>query len=286
MDTGTMAANVGAVDVAASESPASSIDTTAATVAVEHGADTVKAEPTAEPTAEPKTEAQPHEEKITKIVSERIKKEQERIRAEYEEKAKSEQAKRDAQIASQGYEWNGQKITTEADYYKALEQKAKLDEYQAQGLSEEAAKYKVELDELKAAQAARESEAAAKAKQQQDAREFFDYFRSVNGRDWNPEAEPLPQEVFDTAEQQKIPLKFAYAEYTAKQFKAKLTGLDNGQKTAQANAANASSSTGSVNGNGAAAGVITEADINAHAYDRAWMMKNYKEVQKVLTKKG
>ena len=59
MDTGTMAANVGAVDVAASESPASSIDTTA----VQDNGRTWKAEPTAEPTAEPKTEAQPHEEK-------------------------------------------------------------------------------------------------------------------------------------------------------------------------------------------------------------------------------
>jgi hypothetical protein len=88
-----------------------------------------------------------------------------------------------------------------------------------------------------------------------------------------------------TAKQKGIPLRYAYAEHLANDYRSKLTGVEQGQKTMDVNQANASTSPGSVNGNGQPAGVITQADVDAHAHDTAWMMKHYDQVEKLLSKK-
>lgn len=90
----------------------------------------------ADPATPVTPEVDPQEQKITKIVSERIKKEQERIATETRQAAEAEwnakiQAKEqefDSDIAELGIEWNGQPVTTRAQMKQALAEKKIQDE--------------------------------------------------------------------------------------------------------------------------------------------------------------
>lgn len=207
-----------------------------------------------------------------------------RVKAEFEAK----QNARDAEFAQRAaqFGWvdsSGAPIKTEEAYWREVDLRSKMDSLISKGKDPEDALAIIERDRLKAEKAEREQRDAESARKQAENQAFFDFFKEANGREFTP-ADDIPEEVFRTAHENKIPLKYAYAEHLAKQAREKEKSINLGKQTAEVNAKNAQASTGSVTGS-PQQGVITEADIDAHANDTAWMLKNYDEVRKVLSKK-
>jgi hypothetical protein len=205
------------------------------------------------------------------------------IRREAETKAKEKA--RDELIAEMYGESHG--IRTYADYQKALEEAARqeeIDRLVQQNIPQEYAEKLTKVDQIERQLAEQQKAQEEQARKSREYEDFFSYFKLVNGRDFDPNTDNIPGEVFATAQQNGIPLRYAYAEHLANDYRSKLTGVEQGQRTAEANFANASTSPGSVNGNGQPEGAITQADVDAHANDTAWMMKHYDQIEKLLSK--
>jgi len=215
-----------------------------------------------------------------------------KVRKEAEARAKSEyeakQTARDTEFSKRAaqFGWtdsDGNPIKTEEAYWKEVDTRSKVETLVSQGKDPEAALLQVENDRLKAERAEEANARAEQEKRQSESTAFFDFFKEVNGRDFNP-SDIIPSEVFQIAEQNKIPLKYAYAEHLSRAAIAKEKSLTLGKQTAEANAKNAQTSPGSVSGT-PQSDTVTEAEINAHANDTAWMMKNYDKVMSTMNKK-
>lgn len=207
-----------------------------------------------------------------------------RARAEFEQR----QAERDAECArlAQQYGWtdvDGNPIQTEESYWRALKAQAQISALVEQGNDAETARAIVERDELRARLADIERITQEQARLASQNAEFFDFYKEVNGREFSSSDE-IPDEVFRISQEKQIPLKYAYAEHIAKGKVEQKRNIETGKKTAEVNAANASSSTGSVTGS-PQSDVLTESEINAHANDIAWMNKNFKRVEEFYQKK-
>lgn len=228
-----------------------------------------------EETAEGKTHAQSKEENSQFA---KVRREAEaHVRAEFEQR----QATRDAEFAKRAaqFGWvdsDGAPIKTESAYWQEVDHHTRIEELVTQGKDPEIARAIVERDELKNKMAEIERGAEIQAKKQTENAEFFDFFKEINGREFKP-SDTIPTEVFQMAHDKNIPLKYAYAEHVAKVARDKEKNIALGKQTTEANAKNAKTSPGSVDG-APQSGVMTEAEINAHADDTAWMMKNYDKV--------
>lgn len=242
---------------------------------------------TQEPDVQEATEQATHEQtKEENAQFAKIRREAEaRIKAEFEQK----QAAKDAEFAALSAEngWvdaYGNPIKTEAEYWKAVKAQRDIDSLVNQGKDPEAARLQVENERLRS-----ERELERKAAQEQEKRiaenqEFFDFYKEVNGKEFSHDTE-IPADVFRISQEKGIPLKYAYAEYKAKAAIEKEKQIALGKQTAEANAKNATTSPGSVTGS-PQSDTVTEAEINAHADDIAWMTKNFKKVENFYRKKG
>ena len=230
---------------------------------------------------EPHTQSKEENEQFAKVRKEA----EARVRAEIEQK----QAARDAEFAKRAaqFGWvdgSGNPIKTEDAYWKAVDDQLKIDALVNQGKDPDAARAIIERDELLAEREAEKMAVQAKAKKDAEYAEFFGLFKEANNREFSVD-DVVPEEIFVTAKENNVPLRFAYSEYLAKQAIAEKKSLAQGKQTAEANAKNNTTSTGSITGS-AQAGVITEAEISAHADDISWMNKNFKKVEEFYRKKG
>ena len=167
------------------------------------------------------------------------------------ERAKQEAT--DQWIANQGYEWNGRPIKTEAEYRQALTEQAEQQrraQLQEQGIDPSVVDEYVSNNPTvrKAAELIKQQE--QQKKQQREYGEFIEYYRTENGRDFNPSTDQIPAEVWEANAKGKS-LADAYAYHANKQLKAKIAEYEAKLKAQEINQANASSSPGSVTGNGA-----------------------------------
>lgn len=216
-----------------------------------------------------------------------------KVRKDAEAKVRAEiqqqQAIRDTEFAKRAaqFGWvdgNGNPIKTEEAYWKAVDDQAKMDALINSGKDPDAAKAIIERDELREKMAKLDQEFAEKARRDAENAEFFALFKEANGREFSID-DVVPVEIFTTAKENNIPLRFAYSDYLAKQAIAEKKNISLGKKTAEVNAQNAQSTSGSVNGS-AQSDAITQAEISAHSDDIAWMTKNYKKVEEYYRKKG
>ena len=238
------------------------------------------------------TDAQPEAKQETSQSKEenaqfaKVRKEAEaRVKAELEQR----QSARDTEFAKRAaqFGWvdgNGNPIKTEDAYWQAVDAQAQIDSLVNQGKDPEAARLQVEYDRLKNEREAERTAAQEQARKQAENAEFFAFYEEVNGKEFSPTDE-IPAEVFQISQEKGIPLKYAYAEHIAKVAREEKKNLAIGKQTAEANIKNANASTGSVTGS-PQSDVISEAEINAHADDIAWMNKNFTKVENFYRKKG
>jgi len=205
----------------------------------------------------------------------RVRKEAEaRVKAEFEAK----QAARDAEFAkmaaAEGWkDSSGNPIKTEEAYWREVKYQKEIDRLVTGGKDPEDARLRVEYERLKEEREAEKQAKAEEARKQAENQAFFDFYREVNGKEFTS-ADEIPDEVFRNAQENKVPLKYAYAEYRAKAEREKEKNIALGKQAAEVNAKNAESSTGSVTGNGQADNsVLTEESISAMSpkeMERRW----------------
>jgi hypothetical protein len=192
-----------------------------------------------------------------------------------EETARIRQVERDTVYADMGYEWNGKPITTEAGYKQALAEQAEQQrkaELTEKGIDPSIVDEYVSNNPVvrKAAELIKQQE--QQTKQANEYGEFLEYFRTENGKEFNPSTDKIPDEVWAQTAKGKS-LVDAYAYHDSRQLRAKL-------KAFETNQANASSSPGSVTGNGEVKDTTLTAEMIAEMTPQQ-LMARWSEVKKV-----
>jgi hypothetical protein len=199
-------------------------------------------------------------------------------------KAETAQAARDAYIAEQGYIWNDKPIKTESEYKQALKEKEIYEKYQQQGLPEEVINELVESKKDREERKAEKQSQAEKERKNAEYAEFFEYFKSENGREFNASTDTIPDEVWELTGKGKT-LTDAYAIHHTKELKAKIAEYESKLQAQETNSLNASSSPGSVTGNGSAKGdYISFETFEANKGDQRWVIKNLSKINESRTK--
>jgi hypothetical protein len=116
---------------------------------------------------------------------------------------------------------------TPDEYIEAVQQQreqSRIDELVSQGISEEVAQ---ELLESRRDREERKKEKEAKAEEEKknaEFGEFFNYFREANGREYVPNQDIIPENVWESVNQ-GVPLKFAYMAHENSQLRTQLSTL-------------------------------------------------------------
>jgi phytoene/squalene synthetase len=199
-------------------------------------------------------------------------------------KAEAHQAARDAFIAEQGYEWNGKPISTEAEYKQALKEQELYQQYQSKELPEEVIQELIEGKRFREQLTQEKQTVAQQRKQEAEYKEFFEYFANENGRNFDPAQDVIPEEVWLAANKGKT-LIDAYQAHEAKSLKQQVKELQERLNVNKVNEVNASTSTGSVTGNGATnTDYISYSTFEANRSDQSWVNKNLDKIMKSRAK--
>jgi hypothetical protein len=155
---------------------------------------------------------------------------------------KAAQSARDSYIAEQNYEWQGKPIKTEAEYKQALREKELVEQYQEQGLPDDVVKELVESKKFREQYENDRKQSEASQKQQSEFKVFLDAYPDIK-------PDEIPPGVWEDVNK-GTRLVDAYARHENKLLKDKLAAMEQGKQIEQQNELNASSSTGSVTGQG------------------------------------
>ncbi len=108
--------------------------------------------------------------------------------------------------------------------YKQWQEQEKINQLVQQNIPEELAQEILENRKYRESLKQQEQQKQQEEKQRADAQEFFDYFKQANDRDFNPEKDQLPPEVWEM-NAQGVPLKFAYMQHHNNQLQTQLKVL-------------------------------------------------------------
>lgn len=118
----------------------------------------------------------------------------------------------------------GMDVNEYLDAVKAAREQQHINELVQQNIPEEYAREMLETrkfrEQIEAEKKAKEEE----ARTNQSFQEFFQYFNQANGRDFNPQQDKIPDEVWYQVNQ-GVPLKYAYMEHHNSQLKSQLSSL-------------------------------------------------------------
>jgi hypothetical protein len=107
-----------------------------------------------------------------------------------------------------------------------------LNELVQQNIPEEYAREMLESREFRKQMQQERQAKQQEEKQQQEFADFFKYYKEANGREFNPEADAIPDSVWQ-ANQQGVPLQFAYAMHENNQLRQQLATLKKNQDNAR-----------------------------------------------------
>jgi hypothetical protein len=185
---------------------------------------------------------------------------------------RARQEARDAWIAEQGYEWNGKAITTEAEYKEAVREAEIRKSLENRELPPEVIEELVESRKFREESKAEKQTRQQQERQQKDFQAFFEAYPDIKPNQ-------IPAEVWQEVQNGKS-LVDAYAKHENTQLKTKLAEYEAKFKAQETNNANASSSPGSVTGNGEnPADFISRETFEANKKDQKWIIKNLTRIQ-------
>jgi hypothetical protein len=103
--------------------------------------------------------------------------------------------------------------------FQAAQEQARIDELIQQNIPPEYAKEMIENQKFRQQFEQQQQQREQEQREQQEYVGLIDAFREINDRDFNPNTDKFPDEVFQIAQENGVPLKFAYESFMAKQFK-------------------------------------------------------------------
>lgn len=152
---------------------------------------------------------------------------------------RAKQEARDTYIAEQNYVWNNKPITTEAEYKQAMLEQQVKEKYQAEGLPDEvieeliaSKKDRLERQAEKQLIEQQKQEIAQRAAIEKDAENFFDWFRTENGRNFEIGKDDMPQEIWQSHLEGKS-LISEYSKHENKLIKQRLKVFEQNTKNQQ-----------------------------------------------------
>lgn len=193
------------------------------------------------------------------------------------ERAQREAAQkaRDSFIAEQGYEWNGQAITTEAQYRQALQEKAAYDQMQEQDMTPEQIQRELEIRRREQVINARESQWQQQVRINGYLTEFREAYPDVGFDD-------IPDDVKELVRQTKIPLLDAYNRIELPRILAR---KDQAIAVKEQNLKNADTSPGGVAGQGGIpSDYISQETFEQKKHDQRWVINNLSAISKSRAK--
>jgi hypothetical protein len=116
---------------------------------------------------------------------------------------------------------------TPDEYIQAVQQQreqSRIDELVSQGISEELAQEMLENRKFRDQYEAEKKAKAEEEKKNAEFGEFFEYYRQANGREYVPNQDAIPENVWE-AVNQGVPLKFAYMSHENQQLRSQLSML-------------------------------------------------------------
>jgi hypothetical protein len=122
----------------------------------------------------------------------------------------------------------GMNVDEYVEAVRQYQEQAQLDALIQQNIPEEYAKEMLENRRFREQLQAEQQQKQQEAQQQQEFADFFKYFKESNGRDFVPETDQIPDSVWQ-ANQQGIPLRYAYAEHENNQLRQQLATLKKNQ---------------------------------------------------------
>ncbi|RFU70334.1 hypothetical protein D0469_06965 [Peribacillus saganii] len=118
----------------------------------------------------------------------------------------------------------GMEVNEFLEAVKEAREQQKLDELIQQNIPEEYAKEMLEARKDRESRQKAEQEKAEQEKMDAEFNDFFQHFKQANDRDYNPDKDQIPQEVWE-AHASGVPLGFAYLQYHNNQLKNQLKVL-------------------------------------------------------------
>jgi|SRR5665648_18855 len=192
-----------------------------------------------------------------------------------EETAKSAQSHRDSVYAEMGYTWNDKPITNEREYKEAVKEQEIRESLANRELPEEVINELVESRKFREESKAEKAERTKQEAQQNDYRAFAENYPGVT---------EVPQEVWDDVNKGRS-LVDAYRTHENKTLKAQIAEFERKAQIQTANSNNATSSTGSITGQGSVpSDFISKDTFESNRGNQGWMSKNYESLKKSMGK--
>jgi hypothetical protein len=201
----------------------------------EQAVNTENAEPSVE-TVETKAEKTFTQSELDSIIQKRLDRERETVTK------KAAQEARDSYFAEQNIEWQGKKITTEAEYKQAVKEQELINKYSSQGLPDDVVAELVEGKKFRDQYNDTQKQSADRAKQESDFHAFLESYPDVDPKD-------IPQTVWDEVSNGKS-LVDAFVKHENQTLKQRLAEVEKSKQIEQQNIDNAQASTGAVTNTG------------------------------------
>jgi hypothetical protein len=126
----------------------------------------------------------------------------------------------------------GMNVDEYVEAVRQYQEQEQLDALIQQNIPEEYAREMLENRRFREQLQQEQQQRQQEAKQQQEFQDFFQYFKEANGRDFVPESDVIPDSVWQ-ANQQGVPLRYAYAEHENNQLRQQLATLKKNQDNAK-----------------------------------------------------
>jgi hypothetical protein len=130
-------------------------------------------------------------------------------------------------------------------HFQEMQEQAKLDELIQQNIPEEYAREMLENRKFREQLQAQQQQAQQQQQEQQQYIGLFEAFKEFNERDFDPNKDQIPNEVFEKANEEGIPLKYAYTDFMTKQLKQQLSIHKQNEQNLKRNVVNSTTQHGS-----------------------------------------
>jgi hypothetical protein len=131
--------------------------------------------------------------------------------------------------------------------FKAMQEQSRIDDLIQQNVPEQYAREMIENQKFRVQFQQQQEQKQREEQEKQEYVGLIDAFREFNDRDFNPTTDAIPDEVFQKAQEDGIPLKYAYTDFMNKQLKQQLSIYKQNEQNLKRNVTGGTTQHGSAN---------------------------------------
>jgi transcriptional regulator len=131
--------------------------------------------------------------------------------------------------------------------FKAMQEQSRIDDLIQQNVPEQYAREMIENQKFREQFQQQQEQKQREEQEKQEYVGLIDAFREFNDRDFNPTTDAIPDEVFQKAQEDGIPLKYAYTDFMNNQLKQQLSIYKQNEQNLKRNVTGGTTQHGSAN---------------------------------------